>query len=797
MAGLILIESARRLRRQWRSNLVVIGVIGFGSCLVLAVFATINAYLWTEAGIPGSERVVYIESRRGGDKPQRLLPSAAVEFLIREASGFAAIGASRGALAGVDLGDFVQGARATRATAGLFEAYGMAPRAGRFFTKEEVAADAPVVIISESFWRNSLGAVENVVGRELRVDQRVRIIVGVVSSFPEEFEETLLWVPLVLDARDRRDFTYPQLRVVGSLRHDVGSEQVQQELARISRNLELAEPAQIGKGWNLVLRSWREEYSAPLRPVLGLLVSAALTGLLVAAVNASAIKLIGFTADEPRLAIKHALGALPLVLALPVVVEAGVLALCGTVLGYIGAPRLLILLLRDSAQTWLPDLQASSGSWLPAAGGGVALFVFFVLIAIPLRRMARTSWGEQLQRRHASEREVRRYHRAAIVVQLGLAFALSVSAGGMLQAWRALRQIDLGFEPKGVSTLFVGAAASRYASPEQQRHLAAALEQSLTATAGVARAAVALKPPLVAGWLLPYQVHGEPTRPSAELPQAAVNLVSANYLATIGLRLRAGRWFTEADGERSQLVAVVNRTLAKQHFRDGEAVGKWIYPIHGATGWRLIVGVVDDVKLGSLSSPTEPQIYQPFTQHPALNFSLVYSAQADISAPGSVAIRKAVARVDVAQPIDTIYRLEDFHERKLARARAVSRIIMAVALFSVGLCLVGFGALVSYASMRRGREFGLRMALGATARNVFVGVIRESLCLTGGGVLIGLIGALLLSQTMSKLVALPIQAHAANYVGALVLLVGVTLVATIVPAWRASRVDPAKALREE
>lgn len=790
-------DSLRLLRNRWRSNLAAILTIGAGVALALVVFVTLDAFLWADDDVADSSRVVHLRSRRGTEKPRDQLAAATYSFLQRTADCFSSVAAFREDTFSVEFGGAVQDIRSGCVNAEFFATYGSTPSRGRSFTAEEIASDAPVVILSSKFWKSNLGGDEDVIGRTIKIADTDRTVIGVVDRPAREFEAMSVWVPLGLGKRLHVDHTQPAIRVAARLRAGYDVTQVQQRLEQLSMALRAEAPNQIAKDWTLLARTRRAEQAEPLKPVLWLLVGAGLGSLLAAGLNAAAVKLITFAAVEPQLAIKRALGATNLILAAPLIIEGALLAVFGALSGGISVKVAITLLPIDSMSFLVKSANLASNTHVYWALGAMTVFVAVMLLWVPLRRLRREQWSHMLQKRHASERELLRFQRAAIVIQLGLSFMLLVGGGRMLRGWQDLRRIDLGFEAAHTTVVTLGKPMSEAPSSEQNQLLATALERDLAALDGIDHAAVCVTLPLMSGWMFPYYVDGAPVQTVGELPQAALNFVSPGYLTTIGLRLRSGRWFTDADTRDAQWVAVINTTLARTHFPQGDAVGKWLYPAHTSKVYRLIVGVVDDVRLNSLTAPTVPQIYEPFAQHPSPSFRLVYSTPRDRAPPTLAALRAAVARIAPNRPLGAVYRMQEYLDGHLARPRFAASVVLCVALFSVVLCLAGFASLVAYSTSRRTREFGLRLALGATTQDVFSGLLRESLQICMWGSLLGALGAYLLNQTLDKLVVLPAHTHFAAYVLAAIVLIFVTFIATAAPALRASRIDPAKALREE
>lgn len=772
-------------------------VITIGGAIALSVFATLDAFLWSNAGVADPNRLVFLKSRRGTESPVKELPPATFDYMRTHAPGLAAVGAFKNTVTSLDTGTEMVGAASMLATPEVFSAYGLVTRLGRVFTEEECAADSPVVVVSENFWRTHLGSAPDAIGREIRLNNRTRTVIGVFGAVPSAFDMVQIWLPLVFTARDRTDHTYATVRVVARLRAEVGMHQIEQELDQAAAALRKEFGSQVPQDWAIVVSTWREEQSSAIRPVQWLLAGTALLSVFVAGANAAGLRVVRFLGQESQLAIRHVLGASSATLVAPILIEGAVLAGGGAALAALAARQGLLSLQEEFGATAFLARQLEFGWRFHTAAVVFGVFFFACLTAVQTRRAMARSWAGRLQRQHASERNLRHLQRVVIAMQLGTAFMLASSGTRLIAGWNELSRIDLGFDASRATYALVTPASGAQFSREQMSALVARLDTAITTSGVGAHAAASTRVPLTASWMLPYLVHGEPAKRPSEMPRNASNLVSPGYLTALGLRLRQGRWFTDTDTLGAPLVAVVNQAFCRAHFPHGDAVGKWVYSSHSGWSWRLIVGVVDDVVQESLTAPRTPEIYEPLAQHPNSWFNLILAPAPGRPPPSFAELRAELSRIAPGMALHPLYRLQELQDRKLARHRFVAVVVLTAAGFAIILCLAGFASLVVYSTSRRTREFGLRVALGATPLNILGGVVRESAWLAGWGGALGIVGTLLLNQSMDKLVALPSDVHASSYLLAAAVLVIVTLAATVAPAWRASRVDPAVALREE
>lgn len=784
------------LRRPRVPGLIVL-VLAAGSFLALLLFTVLDAFLWQDGGYRAPDELVQILSQRKGQTPRRELPAGTFLFLREQSGSFTALAGIRPSTTSLDQAGRVEALATKLVTASFLDALGLVPQFGRgFLASEEAPGSSRVVLLSQTFWTERFNRDPAAVGARLLLDGQEHVVVGIMPPVPAEYEATMLWRPFTFGAREKRDFTFQELRVIARLRPEVPLAAAQQELARLSAALVAQQPAQ-AEGWTAHLTGWRTEYAAPIRPVLGLLIGAGALSAMLAGLNASGLALARFAARQREMAVRYALGASRRAVVGPLVGEGALLALLGAGLGCVLVLPALVGLRRFTAETFLPAVTIELGGRTVGVAAALAGFYVLLLVSETTRRASQPTWTDFLKQSVLADRRVRRFQCLLIVVQLAAGFALAANATLLIEGWRRLRHTDVGFVTEGLALASIRTPAGRYATPAKQAAFAESVRAQVARLPGVQSAAVTVTAALSRFFPIPFLVHGAPAKTLGELPVAGYAAVSPDYFATMGIRLAAGRSFTDGDRAGAPRVAIINETLARNYFPGKDPLNQWLYPTVDVREWRRVVGVVADVAQESLTAPPLPQIYEPFAQFPSDTFTLVFRAQGGRPLPAWPVLRGAIAAVDPAQPLGPVRTFASLLDRLTIRQRSAALALLVAAGFSLALATAGFGSLMALTTWQRHREFGLRLALGATPR-VLVGlVLRQGLRLAAAGLALGTIGAFALGQAATAAVPGVATLGITPFAAAAGLLCLSTLTACAVPAWLATRVDPAQALRAE
>jgi putative ABC transport system permease protein len=387
------------------------------------------------------------------------------------------------------------------------------------------------------------------------------------------------------------------------------------------------------------------------------------------------------------------------------------------------------------------------------------------------------------------------------VAETALALMLLTGAGLLIRSSLALQQVDSGFNTEGVLTVHVSAPASVYRNPKQSAKFFAEVIEQAGALRSVKSVGATLQLPF-SGLDVdqsPFSIEGRPET-QRQQPVSRLHVISPNYFPSMSIPLLEGRLFTERDTAEAPGVVIINQEMARRFWPDGDAVGKRITQglllTPGETAEREIVGVVGDVKHFGLAAGTEPQMYVPHGQSPWPDMNLVLRAEADPLALAA-AVRETIRGISTEAPITRISTMKQIHSRAVAQPRFRATLLGLFALAALVLAATGIYGVINYLVSQRGHEFGIRIAIGAQSKDILRLIVTEGLKLIGAGVLVGLIGALVLTRLLSGLLFGVSATDPLTFITNGVFLTAVALLACYVPARRATRVDPMIALRHE
>jgi putative ABC transport system permease protein len=637
-------------------------------------------------------------------------------------------------------------------TASVFTTLGVQPVKGRLFLpQEDTVGSNNVAIVSEKFWQGRYGGSESILGSTLTLDNKLYTIVGVMPAgfrFPGEFD---VWLPLALDpAKEFGDF-FSLVEVVGRVKPGGSLEQAQTELRlaglMISRTLarqrEMAVRAAVGaRRWQLVRQLLTESV------VLG--VAGGVLGLLIALWSTRAI---GSLVPADFASTVYDLSNIPIdwrvfafTLALSVVT--------GIVFGL------------------APALTASKPDLIQALRNS--------------RSASLMSFG------------LRSFRGWLVVAELALAMVLLVAAGLLVRSFNKLTAIDLGFDRENVLTARIALPRSKYKESEQTLAFQQELLQKIKALPGVQAAGTINHTPLHGFGLIVFTaIEGQPP-PDKNDPPIGVGVVSPEYFQTLKIPLLNGRYVDDRDGPTQQKVALVNQAFARRFFPHGDVLGKRVtFACEEAEGMcRTIVGVVGNIRQESLTDDVAAELYLPSAQMP-LNGMTVFVRTASDPLASVAAVRNQVLSVDNNQPIYDVKTLAQRVSDATAVSRSLAVLFGAFALLALVLGSVGIYGIVSYAVTQRTQEIGIRMALGARTADILQLILKHGLVLVISGVVIGVAGALVLTRFLATLLFGITPTDTLTFVVVSAIFFLIAMFASVIPARRATKVDPLIALRYE
>jgi predicted permease len=699
-------------------------------------------------------------------------------------------------------------------TPSFFPLLGAEAALGRTFSEAEGAPDAdPVVILSDGVWRESFAADARVLGRTLDVNGVLREIIGVMPpDFGHPDRAARLWLPMVIDPVQAPLAAFGAAGVA-RLASGATIESVDAELqGLIGRLAEIfpdsGAPAFLAEvGLRALVLPLKAELVGDLTSTLWILLGTVGFVLLIACANVANLLLVRAEGRQRELALRIAVGAGRVQVLRSFMGESLVLAAAGGVLGTLiaaGAVRATL----GTVPTDLPRL-AEIGidlrvmSFTSAITLGCAIFFGF----FPLLRYGAADISTQLRegggRGATGGREHHRLRNGLVVAQMALALVLLVGSGLMLRSFQALRRIDPGFDAERVLTARLSIPQSEIAGWAETAGFYRTLGERLAAQGGVEVVGFAQATPLRGGGsFFNVDVEDHPRGPN-ELPVfASHNQIATGYLEAMGIELLEGRTLQRGDGAEGFRAAVVSKSFADHWWPDVSAVGRRMRLGGPDAEWFEIVGVVADAKYESLEGAAEEMIYWPVTigpataPQPARSMDVVIKTATDPL--GFVAlVRREVQAINTRIPVSDPTTMSDRFDAATARASFTMALLGAASGIALLLGVVGIYGVISYVVSRRTREIGVRIALGATAPSVRGMVVRHGLTLAAVGVVIGLVAAGALSSVMSSLLYGVSATDPLTYGLVAIVLVAVSLLASWVPARRASAVDPSTALRAE
>jgi len=697
-------------------------------------------------------------------------------------------------------------------SADLFATLGVAPSMGRAFTPaEDTAGGAPVVILSDSLWRGHFGGDPGIIGRAIALEDKSRTVIGIMPQgfqFPQKSD---LWIPLALDPTDELRRMNPsiynvsdlpsRLNVLARLKPDVTPEAARADMFVILERQRQAFPhayadarvGVIGLGESLV---------SNVRLALLVLFGAVTFVLLIACANVANLLLARAAARRKEMAIRAAIGARRWRLARQLLTESLLLSLLGGGAGLLVAKWLIKLLLAmNNGKVARIDEAGLDGRVL---GFTCAVVLLTGLIAglFPALRASRADVSEALKAQdtaggarpaYAGRSGLRRTLPALMIVEVALALVLLVGAGLMINSFLRVLSVPRGYDPDGVLTLNLEPSLTRYPmrSPQRDAYFREALERIQTLP-GVQSAGLGALP-LVASWfILPLRIEGRPPSERGKEPTVLLNGASPGYFQTMGMQMRAGRPCSAKDDAAK--VAIINETLARRFFPNENPIG---YRLLIGKVPTTIVGVVGDTHNSGMDRQVAPQVYNC-----GQSAQMVARVSPDQNNPAGLAslasaIRKQVSAIDPNEPINQVVPMNEHLSNSLALRRYLMLLLGVFAAVAFVIAAVGIYGVTSYAVSQRTHEIGVRMALGARARDVLRMIIWRGMGLTLAGVALGLTAALAMSRVMKNLLYEVSPTDPATFALITSLFVGVALIASYIPARRATKVDPLQALRQE
>ena len=696
----------------------------------------------------------------------------------------------------------------SRVSPDYFPVYEVAPMIGRSLRPDEFEEGHDhVVVLSHGFWKTKLGADQNVVGKTIQLNGETYTIAGVMPPTFRDFffRAAQLWTPITFKPADFADSrrTNEFLSATARLKPGVTMEHAQLAMHDFATRLKQEHPDSYARDWTLEVTSFNQEATGTIRPALILLLSAVGLVLLIACANVANLQLARTAGRSREIAVRVALGASPSRLLRQLLTESVLLALVGGALGLLlalwGVPALLSL----NPPNLPPASEVGIDGTVLAFAALVSVLTGLLFGILPAVQVSRENLHETLKEGSRGSSGGRASHvlrRGLVVSTVALALTLLAGAGLLIRSFARITDVTPGFEASHVLDFNLNLPAVKYANDTARADAYARVLAAIRATPGVISAGGASAVPLDGNWgTASFNVEGYQRPPNGPMPWGDVRLASTGYFETLRTPLLKGRTFTDADRPGAPGVVVVDEEMVRRYWPNTDPIGKRI-TFNNLTDsnitWFTVVGVVGHMKSEALDADARVQYYFPVPQRPFPFLSIVVRTQQD-PIDAVPAIRNAVRSVDPDLPLANINTMQGLIDGTLGPRRFSMLLLGLFAGVALLLASIGLYGVMSYIVTQRIRELGVRVALGADTREVLGLVLGQGVKLALAGVGIGLVASLVMTRFMQRMLYSVSATDPITFIAISVILVGVALLASYLPARRATRVDPIVALRAE
>jgi predicted permease len=704
-----------------------------------------------------------------------------------------------------------------RVSSNLLPMLGAQAASGRLFLPDEDAPDRPATaVLSYGMWARHYGSDPRMLGKSITINEKTYEVVGILQqsfSLPHEVLPTLygpeqpdVFLPFPLGAKAAGIRTHEDYNILGKLKPGVSVAQAQAEMdtitARLRRDYPESYPPNGGLTFGIV--PLLEQVVGDVRRALLVLLSAVGFVLLIACANVANLLLSRAVARQQEIAVRAALGASRGRIVRQLLTESLLLSLCGGLLGVI---------LCVWSVKWIHVLGTKSIPRLADIGIDARVLLFTLLLSVfsgilfglaPALRVARIDLNTSLKdagRGSGGTSSVwgrgNNMRRLLVVSELALSVVLLIAAGLLIRSFAQLQSVAPGFNPKNVLTFELALNGQRYGDAQIRLNAYRQLWNALGQIPGVTAAGGITSLPLSQSFAwTPITVEGRTPLPGEKFLNADARIAGGRYFQAMEIPLRSGRFFTEEEIAGKTLVVIIDEFMAEQLWPGQDAVGKRIHMVESEVPWLTVAGVVGRVKHESLDSDPRIAFYLPQTQYPSRAMTVVMRSQGDPSAL-SPSIKKELRGIDPDLPMYSVRTMDDRVQESLARRRFSMLLLGTFAGVALVLATIGIYGIMAYLVNQGTREIGIRMAIGATQREIVRLVVFQGMTLAVTGVGIGLAAAFVFTRLMRSLLFGIGAADPVTFAGISLLLTFVALLATYIPARRAARIDPILCLRAE
>ncbi len=807
---------ARALFKHPGYALLAVLTLGLGIGANTAIFSVINGVLLKPLPYEHGDRLVVIQQSRPLSGQPQVGVAIAEYFDYRERGKDVFDGLVEYHQMNFDL---INRGEPDRVNTGVvshnfFDLLGIRPIIGRTFVAADDVRDAEaVLILSHTYWRTKFGGDPNIVGQVFEMNDRPHRVIGVLPNVPHYPQENDVYMPvLACPFRAAGERQIPQnrrafgaLNVFGRLKEGASAEQAASAVGAICHtftqdNTPVYRPET--SGFRATTIPVREALTSGARELLLILLGITGLVLLIACANVANLTLARMLGRDRELAMRAALGAGRGRLVRQLLTESTLLSVAGGAIG-IGFAWITI----DMLTTFVGRFTSRTGEitldpvvLIFTLGVSVLTGLLFGTLPALGSRVDLVSALKQGGGQAGDAGSRKKIQGALIVAQVAVSVMLLVGAGLLLASFFRLQRVETGYRSDGVLSAQIFGNFSRYPNINTQRKLYLPVLERIQAQSGVHAAAITNAVPLGGGapGTTRFEIEGRVVDDPERRPTTDVRVASPQYFATIGIPVMSGRVFSDMDSEESMPVVVINKAMTK-YWDGSDPIGSRIRPIAGPKEqpWFTVVGIVGDVKQFGLTQDTVAQLYLPLTQSPfGIAGQILVRTAGDPAAFGNV-LRTTVYAVDPNQPVENVQTLDDLRSEALAAPRLTATLLGVFAALALLVTLAGIGGVIATSVQQRTKEFGLRMALGARRDSVLVMVVRQGLTLVLIGLAIGVVGALAAGRVLSSYLYQTAPRDPLIFAGVALVFVLAGIVACLIPARRATTVDPLIALRAE
>lgn len=795
----------RRSLKNPTFSLVIVMLLGFGIGLNIAFFSVVRAVLLKPLPYRAPGKIVRVDEN---------FQQEGLEEIPVSAPEFADYSKETGVFDGVSIYDEWQATFGSTETqlpqrfdgalvsSNLFDVLGVKPLLGRTPTALEERAPNNVIVLSYGLWKSRFNANPNIINQTVVIDTKSYRAIGVMGPafyFPDV--ETQAWSPIPFRSEDFNESERGSRSylMIARLRPGVTLSQARADIKIVASRWKAQHPNDYAGGWFITFRPLQQVFTGDVRKPLLMLQGAVGFILLIVCVNLAMLLLARSAVWRREMDIRAALGATRWRILAQFVSENGFLLVLGVSLG-IGIARLGTgLIVTHIAHSVIrPEDVKLDGPVIlfivgislltgVVSGFGPALYFYSSRLTESLRQVQGTAGARNQQARNL-----------LVIAEVALSTVLVAGSALMLRSLHNLRSVHTGFDPANVLVMRISLPPEVYDDAKRIAFYRGVLDR-VSDLPGAHLPSIINQLPLGGGRSdRTFAIQGRTVTPESA-PDEEYRVTSANYFRTLRIPLVRGRYFNGSDNENTPKVLIINESFARKYWPNGDPLGQQM-AYYGGPGspleWREIVGIVADVRHFGLNLPPKPEVYVPYTQNPRASMTLLVNYSI---VPASLAaeIRREILTVDKNQTAYDISSMVEVVSHSIEKQRLSTVLLTSLALVGLFLSSIGLYGAISYLVSQRIREFAVSMALGAQRSHILGSVIRKSMLLVVAGIVIGLFGALSFTRFLTSLLFNVATTDPVVFLAAPAVLCAVTLVACFLPAWRATKIDPSRALRYE